>query len=161
VSKGRILIADDDAGLQGLVSKLAAKWFRKRRIAPRFLSVRNVAGPARYFQIELLDMRDAHVVLYGEDVLAGLEVSRADMRWQLAHDVKRMRMRVKQQFWKAAGDPKLMRLILIQRFTSLVHLMRALLFLENRPASPGHLQVIEAAIQDFGIDGDFSRRCSP
>lgn len=141
-----------------MVSKLARRWFKKRRFAPRFLSVRNLVASARYFQIDLLEMRDAHVVLYGEDVLNGLEVSPADMRWQLSHEVKRMRMRVKQQFWRAAGDPKLMRLILVQRFTSLIHLIRALLFLENKPTSARKREVVETAVRELGIDGDFAHR---
>lgn len=141
-----------------MVSKLARRWFKKRRFAPRFLSVRNLVASARYFEIDLLEMRDAHMLLYGGDVLAGLEVSPADMRWQLAHDVKHMRMQVKQQFWKTAGDPKLMRLILIQRFTSLIHLMRALLFLENKPTSARQREVVETAEREFGIDGEFARR---
>lgn len=142
----------------GAVARLAQRWLRKRRFAPRFLSVRNLTQSARYFQIDLLGMRDAHAVLCGQDVLAGLEVRPADLHWQLAHEVKRMRMRVKQQFWRAAGDARRLRTILLDRFTSLVHLMRALLFLMGRPAPVSHEELVAAATRELGIDADFAAR---
>lgn len=142
----------------GAVAKLSQRWLRKRRFAPRFLSVRNLRQSARYFQIDLVDMREAHVVLCGEDVLAEFEVSPSDMRWQLAHEVKRMRMRIKQQFWRAAGDERRMRAVLLDRFSSLVHLMRALLFLMGKPAPLAHGELLETAVRELGIDEEFADR---
>ena len=155
-----LLVVYSDLNLADLsaVARLAQRWLRKRRFAPRFLSLRNLRESARYFQIDLLEMRDAHVVLYGEDVLAGLEARPADLRWQLAHEVKRMRMRIKQQFWRAAGDARRMRLILLERFTSLVHLMRALMFLQGKPAPLGHEELVAAATRELGIDAEFGAR---
>lgn len=142
----------------GAVAKLAQRWLRKRRFAPRFLSRRNLTESARYFQIDLLEMRDAHVVLCGEDVLAGLEVRPADLRWQLAHEVKRMRMRIKQQFWRAAGDARRMRQVLLQRFSSLLHLTRALLFLQGKPAPLDHEAIAAVAARELGLEADFAVR---
>ena len=140
------------------VTKLAQRWLEKRNFVPRFLSKRNLVDSAKYFQIDLMEMRDAHVVLYGEDVLAQLPVSLLDMRWQLAHEIKSMRMRVKQQFWRAAGNERTMRIILLQRFSSLIHLMRALLSLKNKPTRPSHREVIQAAERELGIDRQFAQR---
>lgn len=130
-----------------MVSGVARRWLKKRRFAPRFLSVRDLAALS---QTELLEMRDAHAVLYGDDVLAGLEIRPEEMRWEVAHEIKRMRIGVKQEFWRAAGDRKLMRLILIKWFSSLIQLMRALLFLENRPEVARGCDVVEEAARELG-----------
>ncbi len=130
-----------------MVAGRARRWLKKRGFAPRFLSVRDLVALS---QIELLEMRDAHAVLYGDDVLAGLEIRPEEMRWEVAHEVKRMRIGVKQEFWRAAGDGKLMRPILIERFSSLIQLMQALLFLENRPAVARERDVIDAAVRELG-----------
>jgi predicted nucleotidyltransferase len=142
----------------GVVASLAQDWARKRRFAPRFLSRRNLLDSARYFQIDMMDMRDAHVVLCGEDLLSTLKVSRSDMHWQLAHEIKRMRMRIKQQYWRAAGDTPLLQRILLNRFSSLLYLLRTLLFLMDRPVltSPG--EIADAAIGPLDLDAGFVKQ---
>lgn len=145
------------ADLKG-VAKLAQHWLKKRRFMPRFLSARNLANSARYFQIDLMEMRDAHVVLYGQDMLAEVKLCRSDLHWQLSHEIKRMRMRIKQQFWRTAGDAPVMQDILIHRFSSLLHLTRVLLYLEGKPASSSPEAVAEAAVTELGIDVAFVRQ---
>jgi hypothetical protein len=105
-----------------------------------------------------MEMRDAHLVLYGQDVLAGIELCRSDLHWQLSHEIKRMRMRIKQQFWRAAGDAQAMQNILIHRFSSLLHLTRVLLYLEGKPAMSSSEAIAEAAVTELGIDGAFVRQ---
>jgi predicted nucleotidyltransferase len=155
-----LLVVYSDINIADLdtVAKLARTWMRKQRFVPRFLSLRNLTSSTRYFQVDFLDMRDAHVTIYGRDVLDGLEVRPADLHWQLAHEVKRMRMRLKQQFWRAAGDKEMMRQVLVHRFTSLVHLMRPLLYLMNHPAPLAPAEIVSAAAAQIGIDAGFAGR---
>jgi predicted nucleotidyltransferase len=148
-------IADLDA-----VAELARTWLKKQRFVPRFLSLRNLTGAVRYFQVDFLDMRNAHVTLYGEDVLDKIEVRPADLHWQLAHEMKRMRMRIKQQFWRAAGDEDLMRRILVRRFTSILHLIRPLLFLQHQPAPLDTSEIADVAVRLLGLDPGFFQRMS-
>jgi predicted nucleotidyltransferase len=140
------------------VAKLACEWAKKRNFSPRFLSKRNLLSSIRYFQIDWVDMKDAHIVLYGEDVLAGIEVHPSDMHWQVAHEIKRMRMRIKQQFWRACGDEALLRRIIIERFSSLLHLMQALLFLHHKAKTTTESNVVEMAVREFGIDPNWARK---
>ena len=155
-----LLVIYSDLNIADLksVTKLAQRWLEKRNFAPRFLSKRNLVNSAKYFQIDVMEMRDAHIVLYGEDVLAQLATSPTDMRWQLANEIKGMRMRIKQQFWRAAGNERTMRIILLQRFSSLIHLMRALLSLKNKPTRLSHKEIIEAAGRELGIDRQFAQQ---
>jgi predicted nucleotidyltransferase len=155
-----LLVVYSDLNIANLtaVARLSRLWLKKRRFAPRFLSVRNLTQSARFFQIDLLEMRQAYEVLYGKDVLAGLEVLPAGMLWQLSHEIKRMRMRIKQQFWRAAGDPRLMRTVLTGRFSSLLHLMRALLFLQKRAVPVSLRETAEVAARELKIDAEFARQ---
>ena len=155
-----LLVIYSDLNIADLksVTKLAQRWLQKRNFAPRFLSKRNLVNSAKYFQIDLMEMRDAHVVLYGENVLVQFASSPTDMRWQLANEVKGMRMRIKQQFWRAAGNERTMRIILLQRFSSLIHLMRVLLSLKNKPTLLSHQEIIEVAGRELGIDRQFAQQ---
>lgn len=154
-----LLVIYSDLNITGLgrVSSLARQWFKKHRFSPRFVSRRNFTGSARYFQIDLLEMRAAHVTLCGPDPLEGMEIRPADLHWQLSHEIKRMRMRLKQQFWRAAGDQTALRAILVRRFSSLVHLMRALLFLEQGRVALAAGDIVEAAVAAWQLDAAFCR----
>lgn len=139
-------------------ARLARRWRKARRITPRFLSWRNLVNGARYFQVDLLGMRAAHVVLFGNDLLDDLPVSRADLHWQVAHEIKRMRMRVKQQYWMASGDPAALARVLRQRFASLVHLLRALLWLRSGRVVVTRGEVLADAVRELGVDAAFVER---
>jgi predicted nucleotidyltransferase len=134
------------------VADLSRRWLRKQKLAPRFLSRRNLEQSEPYFQVDLLDMRDAHVVLCGEDILSGIKLRPAELRWQIAHEIKAMRMRMKQMYWRAASDSGAMRSVLVGRFTSLLHLIRALLLLRGLPAPLTRQQIVGAAAEHLGLD---------
>ena len=140
------------------VADLSRRWLRKYKFAPRFLSKRNVEDSAAYFQVDFLSMRDAHVVICGEDVLAGIQMRPEQLRWQIAYEVKAMRMRLKQQYWRTVDEPQRMRVVLTDRFTSLVHLMRALLLLHGLPAPALRRETLDAAATQFGIDRECAAR---
>jgi hypothetical protein len=134
------------------VADLSRRWLRKHKFAPRFLSKRNVDESTGYFQIDFLSMRDAHILICGEDLLAGIQMQPEQLRRQIAYEVKAMRMRLKQQYWRTVDDPQRMRGVLAGRFTSLVHLMRALLLLGGLPAPVRLQETIDAAAEHFGVD---------
>jgi predicted nucleotidyltransferase len=134
------------------VAPVAQRWFKKRRFSPRFLSRRNLIETARYFQIDFLGMRNAHVLLYGEDVLATIALSPADLRWQLAHEIKRMRMRLKQQYWRTARNEQAQRAVAVTRVSSLLHLYRGVLLLEGRSVPRSQRGVAEIATKDLAIE---------
>lgn len=149
-----LLIIHSDLDIADLerVAALSRRWLKKQKLAPRFLSRRNLEQSAPYFQIDFLDMRDAHVVLCGEDVLAGIKLEPAQLRWQIAYEVKAMRMRIKQMYWRAAGDNRMMKSVLTARFTSLLHLVRGLLLLKGLPAPVTRREIIGVAAEHLGLD---------
>jgi len=155
-----LLIVYSDLEIMDLarVADLSRHWLRKYKFAPRFLSKRNVDDSAAYFQVDFLSMRDSHVVICGEDVLAGIQMRPEQLRWQIAYEVKAMRMRLKQQYWRTVDDPQRMRVVLTDRFTSLIHLMRALLLLRGLPAPVVRRETLDAAAERFGIDRECAAR---
>jgi len=139
------------------VGALSRRWLRKQMLAPRFLSKRNFDDYIRHFQVDVLAMRHAAAVLWGQDLLSAAQMRPAELRWQSAYEIKAMRLRIKQQFWRVADDPAAMRRVLIQRFTSLTHLMRAALALRAHDAPARRREVIAAAVTHLGINPAFTQ----
>lgn len=152
-----LLVIYSDLNIADLstVAGIARKWLRKRNFSPRFLSKRNLLNSAKYFQIDLLEMRDTSMLLLGEDLLKGLELVPANLHWQLSYEIKAMRARIKQQFWRTSGDPARIRRVLTERFTSLIHQSRALLFLMKKELPTSHRGIMDAAIGELGLNQEF------
>lgn len=133
------------------VAALAKRWADKRGFAPRFLSVRNLEGAKRVFPLDFLAVRDARAVLYGSDPFADLTFDRAALRCQLSFQLKGMRMKVKQQYWRAAGNKAALRRVLERRAASLVHLARGMVFLKTGRIPGPATAVFNEASAEFGV----------
>lgn len=150
-----LLVVYSDLNLADLtaVAGLARKWLRKRRFAPRFLSRRNLLSSAAVFPLDTLDMQERHVVLFGEELLPQCVIDRRALAWQVSSELKAMRLRVKQQYWRSAGAPATMAVLIGQRFASLLLLARGVLILDAPGIDPGadpH-QIQEALVQRCGL----------
>lgn len=137
------------------VGALSRRWLRARMLAPRFLSRRNFDDYVSHFPVDILGMRGASVVLWGAPLLESVDVRPDALRWQATYEIKAMRLRIKQQFWRVADDPAALRRVLGQRFISLTHLMRAALALRGLDAPVRRADVITAALTHLGLDRTF------
>jgi predicted nucleotidyltransferase len=148
-----LMIVYSDLNITDLnsVAQLARTWLKKRAFSPRFISMNNLSNSSRFFQIDMLEMKDMHVTLFGKDLLSDIPVVREGLHWQLSYEIKAMRMRIKQQFWRSCGDDRLMYRILLERFTSIIHLSRVLLYLMNRPVSSSFDEILSVAVNEIGI----------
>ena len=152
-----LMIVYSDLNITDLntVSKLARGWLKKRAFSPRFISVNNLTSSSKFFPIDMLEMKDMHVTLFGKDLLNEMSIERSGLNWQLSYEIKAMRMRIKQQFWRSCGDDHIMQKILLERFTSIVHLTRVLLFLMGKSVSQNFDDILQMAKNDIGMPSSF------
>jgi predicted nucleotidyltransferase len=153
-----LLVVDQSVDIDDLerVGSLSRRFLRTNMLAPRFLSKRNFDDYVQHFQVDLLAMRGASLVLCGQDLLRDAVLQPDDLRWQATYEIKAMRLRIKQQFWRVAGDNRALRNVLVQRFTSLTHLMRAALALAGQAAPARRAEVVAAAVAHLGLDRGFA-----
>jgi predicted nucleotidyltransferase len=152
-----VMVVYSDLNITDLneVAQLARNWLKKRAFAPRFISMKNLTNSSRFFQIDMLEMKDMSITLYGKDLLNEIVVEKAGLLWQLSYEIKAMRMRIKQQFWRSCGDEHIMRKILLERFTSITHLSRALLYLMGKPTPAKFEDILQMAKSEIGIPATY------
>ena len=65
-------------------------------------------------------------------------------------------MRIKQQYWRAAGNQPALNSIIIDRVSSIVHLMRVFLFLKTKSRPPVAVgDVVAQAAQSLSFETSF------
>jgi|WetSurMetagenome_2_1015567.scaffolds.fasta_scaffold00792_1 hypothetical protein len=105
------------------------KWMKKRFSRPLFMDKEYVFRSLDSFPVEFLAMKNSYVVVYGEDVLAGIEIPKKDLRLQIEREIKGKWLHLMREWLEARKNPaRLERLIGISLkdfspiFKSLLHL---------------------------------------
>jgi len=112
------------------------KWWTtvQRQPAPLFFSAEELRRSADVFAIEILDMQQSHRVLYGTDVVAGINVPMNLHRVQVEHELRTLLLKLRQHLLRDVGNLHELGTVLAKSLSSTLTLLRhALIALEERP----------------------------
>ena len=84
----------------------SAWWARKGHPAPLFFTLNELHHSADIFAIELLDIKAAHRLLYGEDVMASIEVPMDRHRLQVEREFRNHTLRLRQMYVRHPADDR-------------------------------------------------------
>jgi len=149
-----LLICDGvDQALFDALTPLVRVWIRAGHPAPLILAEREWRESADAFPIEYEDMREAHRLLAGRDPWPGIQVDREQLRRQLEHMGKLVRLR--QAYAALQEDPKQLARVVVGSAGGFFTMLRAVLRFVGRPvpASPAELVRSAAALIGFPADG--------
>lgn len=119
-----------------ILSKPTVAWTRAGNPPPLLFTIERLKKSADVFPIELLDMKESHIVLFGEDVLEEVEVSSANLRLELEHELKGKLIQLRERFLTTPTRPRAVADLLITSLSTFLVLFRAALrlFQDNIPA---------------------------
>lgn len=122
----------------GRLSSTVSWWTKQHgQPAPLFFTAEELRRSADVFAIELLDMQQAHRVLFGLDVVAGIAVPMNLHRVQVEHELRTLQLKLRQHFFRAAGNDSELKAVMAKSVSSTVALLRHALiaFGEEPPAA--------------------------
>ncbi|UCD24972.1 MAG: hypothetical protein JSW51_03350 [Gemmatimonadota bacterium] len=128
-----------------------ANWCKKGNPPPLIFSFREWRSSTDVFPIEIEDMREAHILIRGEDPLAEVVTTRADLRRELEREIRGKLLQLRTEFTAAASDGKALGTLLLASARTFFILFRATLRLvgEKAPQEPGALVAGIAAVSDL------------
>jgi predicted nucleotidyltransferase len=131
----------------------ALQWWRERgQPAPLLMSRAEVAASTDCFPIEFHDMLERRRVLYGEDVISGLEVDDAFYRAQVEHELRAKLLRLRQKAIALVGDKEMLLRLLADSAGTFCILARHALRLAGHPAPWRKRDILAAAGPVFGFE---------
>ncbi len=138
------------AGLAGVL----AWWSHEEKLRPpTIMTLEEMRESADVFAIEMLDIQDAHKVLHGDDVVAGIEVPMNLHRVEVEHELRTTLLRLRNHLLLTNDGDEELTLVMAKSVTSVLTLFRhALIALGENPPH-GKPQVLEHAAEVFGFDG--------
>lgn len=131
------------------------RWWRELGSpSPLLLTLEELRNSTDCFPIEFHDIRDRHRVLYGQDVVADLEIDDVFYRAHVEFELRAKLLRLRQKAAAVMEDGDLLRELLLQSVSTFCVLMRHALRLHG--IQPGYLkrEVVEAAENAFQLNLD-------
>ena len=125
---------------------------RAVRLEPLFLTLAQIQKSLDVFPIEWLEMKEQHLLLEGEEVLAHLEVPRTYLRLQLEHELRGKHIQLRQAYLLVHDHPAELRRVLQASASSFAALFRALLRLRGEEPPAETQRVVERVAATLGLD---------
>ncbi len=135
------------------IIKKSSKLIHKFKIINMlFLTEDYVANSIDIFPIEFLDMQENYFVLYGKDILKGIQVDIRNLRFQCEHELKARLLKLRQAYLLLNNNIPALRSLLFMSFTSVLHILRNVLRIKGRKPPYLKQEVLKELVLEFKID---------
>jgi predicted nucleotidyltransferase len=150
-----IVLRDAGAGALKALAPALRTARRSVDVEPLILTVAEVPSAALVFPTKLLDIKDHHIVLYGENPFAALDVPRAQVSWRIVQELRNLTLRLRHRFVAAVDDAEAQTAALAGIARPLAIQVAALLRLAGKPvpADDRSTAIFQAAADAFAADG--------
>ena len=131
----------------------AAKWWDRQKQPPPLFMTRDELERSRdVFPIELLDMQQHHRVLFGEDMLQGVQIPMHRHRIQVEYELREKLILLRQQLLLASESNRRLWDLLLRSVPSFVTLFRHALIALGHAAQVGTRDAVQTLSKRVGFD---------
>ena len=147
-----LVVNDTSPSALRAVEAHIASWCKKGNPPPLIFSYEELRSSADVFPIEIEDMREAHILVRGEDPLADVTTTRADLRRELEREIRGKLLQLRTEFAAAAPDGKALGNLLLESARTFFVLFRATLRLAGKEPPQDTSGLVAAVADECGID---------
>lgn len=130
------------------------EWVRLGHPVPTYFTVAELIDSGDVFPIELHFMERARKVLYGEDVLAHVEISDENLRHQLEYELRSNLLRLRKRYIEVSTDGERLAGLMGASVSSFAADFRAMLLLKGSEPPVSKRAILKETSKTVGIDGD-------
>jgi hypothetical protein len=128
------ILRDTSFAALSIITSVVKWWVEKKHHAPLILAANELSRSADVFSIEFLDMKLRHRVLFGQDLLSGLEIPMHLHRVQLEYELREKTILLRQQILLNSARPRELWELLLRSLPAFTTLFRHALIASGEPA---------------------------
>ncbi len=147
-----VLLRDTSPATLRKASELARGWVGEGNPPPMMLSEDEWLRSADVFPIEYSDIRDAHRVIVGDDIVSRVEVAPEHLRHQVEAELKGKHIQLRERYLLHAGRPEELGELLVRSFSTFLVLFRSVLRLADGSAPRHPEEVVRSTAEHVGFD---------
>jgi hypothetical protein len=130
----------------------SAWWTKKGHPAPLYFTLRELQNSADIFAIELLDIKAAHRILYGEDFTAAIDIPMNLHRLQVERELRNNTVRLRQHYVRHPGDSRRTLELMTSSISTFAALFRHALIALGDEASSTKRNAVDRLASVLGFD---------
>jgi hypothetical protein len=150
-----LLIVLNTIGPEDLRSAHAAvrEWAKLGHNVPVYFTAKEVENASDVFPIEFHQMKRARKVLYGRDVLAGIDISNENLRHQVEFELRSKLIMLRRQYIPASATVAGLERLMSESLVSFIALFRGVLMvLGTEPPIDRH-GTLALTVEKLNLDG--------
>ncbi len=150
-----LLVVARALGMEELraIASVTGAWTRAGNPPPLMFTLDRLRKSADTFPLELLDLKQMHRILHGEDVVQDVEVSRENLRRQLEYELKSTLIQLREAYLGIGGKTKRVAALLKGSISTVLVLFRGALRLYEDEAIPDRkLDALDALANHIEFD---------
>ncbi|GIU81216.1 MAG: nucleotidyltransferase domain-containing protein [Acidobacteria bacterium] len=130
----------------------AREWQKMGHRLPVYLTASELKDAADVFPIEYYQMKKAHIVLFGKDILSEVQISDENLRHQIEYELRGKLIRLRRLYIPACNNAEKLSEIMVKSFSNFIALFRAVLSLHKIETPQTKSAVINSMAQHFKIN---------
>jgi len=135
------------------LSPVVRWWIQdQRQNSPLFWTAEELSQSADVFAIEMLDIREAHRVLYGKDIVALIDVPMNLHRVEVERELRVALLKLRQHYLVAQNDKKELATVLAKSAAAIKALLRHALIACGETAPSDSTQLLTRVEEVFSVD---------
>ena len=127
-------------------------WAKQKHHAPLLMTAEELRRGADVFSIEFLDMQESYRVLWGEDLLKGLEIPMKFHRAQVEYELREKTILLRQRLLAVAGDEGAKWELLVRSLPAFGTLARHALIAMGEKRAGSKREAVEKLAAKAGFD---------
>lgn len=135
-----------------IIHKHLSRWQRQRILFPLIVTKEFIESSLDSFPLEFFNMKYAYRVLYGEDVLAPIQIGHEDLRLQCERELKGKLLHLRESYLFTRGKTRALRHLIAQSIGFFTLVFRALLFLSGKTVPKFRVETITDVCSTFHLD---------
>ena len=147
-----IVLSENGIGQLRKALPLIKKWQKRKVTTPLIITHHYIQTSLDSFPIEFLNIKQHYKVIFGEDVLAGIQVNVKDLRLQCEREIRGKLLHLREGFLNTYGKPRLMKQLLQYSLPAFISIFSALLHLKEKPIPSSKREIFKATAEEFGLD---------
>jgi predicted nucleotidyltransferase len=157
-----MMVVLTDVGMSRLADILdTVKYWKKSHVAvPLVLTKQFIESSLDSYPIEFLNMKNSHVLIYGENILDQLSFNPLDLRLQIEREFKGKLILLRQGYLEAEGKARQLKLLISKSFTAFISIFNALLYLKHDSAPTDRRATINELTRVLKIDAEVFLQCA-
>ena len=137
------------------------KHWKKCNVAvPLVVTKQFIESSLDSYPIEFLNMKNSHILIYGENVLDQLNFKPEDLRLQIERELKGKLILLRHSYLETAGDTRQLKQLISRSFTAIISIFNALLYLKQESAPHKRRETIKEIAKLFAVDAAVFLSCA-